>query len=88
MIYCGMSRTSATVLTQRGQTSVPAEVRHALDLQAGMRLTWEAVSEDEIRVRVIRGVEGDPVAMLGFANRFRNARSTAEWMAELREGER
>lgn len=53
-----------------------------------MRLTWEAVSEDEIRVRVIRGVEGDPVAMLGFAKRFRNARSTAEWMAELREGER
>lgn len=79
---------SSTVLTERGQTSIPADVRREMDLRPGVRLAWERVSDNEIRVSVVREPEGDPVAMLGFARRFRSVRSTADWMAELREGER
>ena len=54
----------------------------------GQRLLWERVGEREIRLTVLP--EAEPkgaVAMLGFAKRFRSPRKTADWMAELREGE-
>jgi hypothetical protein len=35
------------------------------------------------RANVVR----DPLAMLGYARRFRAVRPTEEWMRELREGE-
>lgn len=61
-----------------------------MELDRGRRLLWERVSEREIRVRVLsdstpaRGAD----AMRGFARRFRDTpRSTADWMAERREGE-
>lgn len=77
-----------TAVTDRGQTSIPVEIRRALGLQPGVRLDWEAVSSDEIRLRVVRGPSAaDPLAMLGFARRFRAPRRSAEWMAELREGD-
>ena len=82
-------RTLVTTVTERGQVSVPAEVRRRLRLQPGRRLVWEATSDTECRVRV-----GDEVpaagamAMRGYARRFRNVRRTADWLAELREGER
>ena len=82
------SRTASTVVTERGQTSIPAGVRKEMDLRPGVHLRWERVSEDELRVSVEREPQGDPLAMLGFASRFRPVRSTADWMAELRDGER
>ncbi len=79
-----------TSVTDRGQTSIPAELRRELRLVKGQRLLWERVGERELRVRVLeeappRGAE----AMRGFARRFRKeARPSTDWMRELREGER
>ena len=79
-----------TTLTERGQVSVPASLRKRLHLHAGQQLVWEMISDHECRVLVID--DNEPIGakkMLGFARRFRKkARSTQDWMKELREGER
>lgn len=79
-----------TVVTERGQTSIPADLRRDLDLTPGRHLRWEKVAPAELRVVVLP--EGEPRgarAMLGFARRFRaTPRRTQDWLRELREGER
>ncbi|MBV8200130.1 MAG: AbrB/MazE/SpoVT family DNA-binding domain-containing protein [Acidobacteria bacterium] len=77
-----------SVVTERGQVSIPAELRRELDLGKGRRLLWEKAADAELRVVVLpeRAPQGS-LGMLGFARRFRATRSTADWMAELREGE-
>ena len=80
---------TVTVVTERGQTSIPSPLRRELGLSQGQRLLWERTGERELRVIVL---EPEPSvgakAMLGFARRFRtDSRSTEEWMAELRAGE-
>jgi len=78
-----------TVVTERGQVSIPAHLRHELTLSKGKKLLWERVSERELRVTLLE--EGAPVgaqAMRGFARRFRpEPRRTSDWMEELRQGE-
>jgi AbrB family looped-hinge helix DNA binding protein len=77
-----------SVVTERGQVSIPANLRQELGIEKGQRLLWERAGEHEIRIVVIQ--EDAPrgaTAMLGFARRFRPTRRTQEWMAELREGE-
>ena len=77
-----------SVVTERGQVSIPSRLRKELSLAKGQRLLWEKTGEREIRVTILP--EPEPrgaMAMLGFAKRFRNARRTKEWMAELRDGE-
>jgi AbrB family looped-hinge helix DNA binding protein len=78
-----------TTVTDRGQVSIPAELRRDLDLLPGRRLRWEKLSAGEMRVVVLP--EEQPAgaqAMRGFARRFRDQpRTTADWMRELREGE-
>ena len=82
--------TKITVVTDRGQTSIPATLRRELSLSKGQRLLWEKTGERELRVLVLgedqpRGAR----AMLGFARRFRpQPRTTEDWMSELRAGER
>lgn len=83
--------TQTTVVTERGQISIPATIRKALGLKAGQPLIWEKLSDRECLVRVPR--KKKPLgakAMIGFAARFRGekGRPTAQVMAELREGER
>lgn len=83
--------TQTTVVTERGQVSIPVAIRKALGLKAGQPLIWEKLSDCECLVRVPR--KKKPLgakAMIGFAARFRGekGRPTAEVMAELREGER
>ena len=79
-----------TVVTERGQVSIPARLRKELAIGTGRRLLWQRAGDREIRLVVLenqtpRGAK----AMLGFARRFRpRARRTAAWMKELREGER
>jgi AbrB family looped-hinge helix DNA binding protein len=80
-------KTDTTVVTERGQTSIPAHLRKEMGLGKGKRLLWEKLSDDEIRIRIRPPTEPDPVAMLGFARRFRHTRRTADWMSELRAGE-
>lgn len=82
-------KSEVTVVTERGQVSIPAELRRDLDLAPGRRLRWEKVTPTELRVAVLP--EERPlgaVAMRGFARRVRDQpRRTADWMRELREGE-
>jgi bifunctional DNA-binding transcriptional regulator/antitoxin component of YhaV-PrlF toxin-antitoxin module len=77
-----------SVVTARGQVSIPAELRQELALWKGRRLLWEKTADAELRVVVLPEPEPQgSLRMLGFARRFRATRSTADWMAELREGE-
>lgn len=81
---------AVTIVTDRGQVSIPATLRRELGLTQGKRMAWERVSEDELRVRVLPDQAAPGASsVLGFARRFRKQpRGTAEWMAEIREGER
>lgn len=81
-------KTQVTRLTERGQVSVPADVRARMGLEPGARLEWEVISDRECRVR--RSPNRRPAgaqAMRGFARQFRALRSTRSWMAELRGGD-
>ncbi len=78
-----------SVVTERGQVSIPSELRRELSLSKGRRLLWEKAGEGEIRVVVLPDTAPTgALAMLGFARRFRAPRLTADWLRELREGER
>ena len=78
-----------SVITERGQVSIPSQLRKELSLAKGQRLLWEKTGEHEIRVTVLPQPERrGAMAMLGFARRFRETRRTEDWMAELREGEK
>ena len=79
-----------TVLTERGQTSVPAALRQDLKLQPGQKLRWHRVSDREFRVEIVEeGKVPGPLAMLGYARRFTpgDNRGSDAWLRELREGE-
>jgi AbrB family looped-hinge helix DNA binding protein len=82
-------KTLVTTVTERGQVSIPAEVRKRMRLSPGRRILWEATSDTECRVRVSEGVRAPgAVAMLGHARQFRKPRRTSAWLKELREGDR
>jgi len=90
MITCAVDKLT-TVVTERGQVSIPAGIRKELGLKTGQPLVWEKISDRECLVKVPR--KKKPVgamAMLEFAARFRGekGRRTARVMAELREGDR
>ena len=79
-----------TVVTERGQTSIPAKIRKQMNLKPGQKLRWQKVGDNECRVFHDCSEETPgPIAMLGFARKFnpQDARTTDEWMRELREGE-
>ena len=77
-----------TVVTDRGQVSIPAHLRRELSLDKGQKVLWQKVSDSELRVRVLEErTPAGPRAVRGFARRFRETRRTADWMRELREGE-
>jgi AbrB family looped-hinge helix DNA binding protein len=82
-------KTLVTTLTERGQVSVPSAIRKKLHLKPGQHLVWQAVGDSECRV-IVEEANHKPRgarAMLGFGKQFRETKSTAEWMKELREGE-
>lgn len=78
-----------SVITTRGQVSVPAGLRKAMGLHPGQSLHWEQISDSEIRVSIPAKKTLGPLAMLGYARQIRNSpsRRTADWMSQLREGE-
>jgi AbrB family looped-hinge helix DNA binding protein len=77
-----------TRVTQRGQISIPSAIRRSLGVSPGERLIWEASGEHECRVRCLKEapIKG-AMAMRGFAKRFRDVRTTEDWLREIREGE-
>ena len=79
-----------TVITARGQTSVPARFRRAANLRPGQKLRWEQVSDSEFRVAVETAADAPgPLRVLGWARRFQAGRlpRTDAVMRELREGD-
>lgn len=83
--------TKTTVVTERGQVSIPASIRKEMGLKPGQLLVWEKLSDRECLIRL--PPKKKPLgakAMLGFAARFRGEKgmSTDKWMAILREGEK
>lgn len=79
-----------TTITERGQVSIPAELRREMQLVPGQTLIWQRVSATECRVLVPAKtkVTPDPVAALGFAKKHGlETMPTDEWMKMLREGE-
>ena len=78
-----------SLLTERGQVSVPASLRKAMGLRPGQRLHWEQISNQEIRVSLRVEKPVGPMSMLGYARKMRQGppRRTQEWMDELRSGE-
>jgi AbrB family looped-hinge helix DNA binding protein len=82
------SPSNVSVVTERGQVSIPSQLRREFGLEKGRKLLWEKLGEHEIRVVILPEVEPRGArAMLGFARRFRPTRSTGDWMKELRDGE-
>jgi bifunctional DNA-binding transcriptional regulator/antitoxin component of YhaV-PrlF toxin-antitoxin module len=79
-----------TTVTERGQTAIPARLRREYDVVPGTELVWEEAGRDAWRVQIRRkpAQKPDPMSMLGFAKQFRAPRRTADWMAEIREGEK
>jgi AbrB family looped-hinge helix DNA binding protein len=77
-------------LTERGQISVPAELRKTMNLRPGQRLKFAIVSDCEFRVFTENDAPAGPIAMLGYARKLRAGprRRTSDWMKELRDGER
>lgn len=82
-------KTLSTVITERGQVSIPAAIRKRLNLTPGMRITWSLNSENQCVIKpVISARVVGAKAMLGFASTFNdNSKSSDEWLSELREGE-
>ena len=76
--------------TERGQISLPASLRKAMRLRPGQKVRWKYLSASEARLVVEppkTAVPG-PLAMLGYARKMRVPRRTADWMKELRAGDR
>jgi len=81
-------KTLATMVTERGQVSIPSQIRRQLHLRGGERVMWEVLSEHACRMVVeINTPAPGAEVMLGYASRFRKPRTTQEWMTELREGD-
>ena len=82
-------KSRVTTLTERGQASLPAALRKEMGLRPGNRLRWQKLSSREVRLLVESGKQvAGPKAMLGFAKTFRRPRRTADWMRDLRAGEK
>jgi len=79
-----------TIITARGQVSVPARFRRAANLKPGQKLRWEQVSDTEFRVAVETAADAPgPLSVLGWARRFHAGKMprTDAVMRELREGD-
>ena len=77
-----------SILTERGQASLPAAIRKEMGLRTGQRLRWEKISDREIRVTLKSDKTGDPMAALGYFQKLgRPKRRTDEYMKEMREGD-
>jgi AbrB family looped-hinge helix DNA binding protein len=78
-----------STLTERGQISIPAKLRKEMNLKPGQKLRWERISGTAVRLVVEGNERPDPFAVLGLGPSIRGepARSTEEWMRELRAGD-
>ena len=79
-----------STVTERGQISIPAQIRREMHLEPGQVVVFERISATECRffVEARPAKKPDPVAAIGFARRHGlPAMTTRKWMDLLREGE-
>jgi AbrB family looped-hinge helix DNA binding protein len=79
-----------TTITERGQISIPAELRRDMNLKPGQTVLWEKVSAKECRLIIepSPAIRPDPMGALNFAvEHGLPQHRTDEVLAELREGE-
>ena len=83
-------KTLVTKVTERGQVSIPASIRESMRMTPGTTLLWNRGQDGYTCIITIvhKPQRKGAKAMLGYASTFRKPRTTAEWMNELREGER
>ena len=88
--HVSMRKQLYSTLTERGQTSVPADIRYLLNLKPGQKLLWSKINDHEVRVTAehLSTCVG-PIATLGFARKFNpgDYRGSDEILRELRGGE-
>lgn len=81
-------KTLATVITERGQVSIPSEIRRQLHLRSGQRVMWEVLTDHACKMVIVTEPHASGAeAMLGYAAKFRKPKRTQEWMTELRQGD-
>ena len=83
---------NVTILTERGQVSIPASIRRQVGLKPGQLLRWERLSDTEMRVVVDHDAQAQGAfAALGYARRWLSAGEgvvrTDDIVRELREAE-
>lgn len=82
---------TVTVLTARGQTSIPASIRRKAGLLPGRALRWEFRSPDEISIRLEPALSpAGAYAALGYAKRWLPVGASVrsdDVLKELREGD-
>jgi AbrB family looped-hinge helix DNA binding protein len=82
---------NSTILTERGQVSVPASIRKEIGLKPGQVLRWERLSDTELRVIITSPPSAQGAfAALGYARRWLKPGTmphTDNVMCDLRDGE-
>jgi AbrB family looped-hinge helix DNA binding protein len=53
-----MGTTEETTITDRGGTTIPAEIRESLDIGGGDKLRWSVSDEGELTVEVVKQETG------------------------------
>ncbi|MDD4443286.1 MAG: sporulation regulator [Lentisphaerae bacterium] len=87
-----MSEKNITVLTERGQISMPSFLRKKARLATGQRLAWRQTGDGVFSVTVVKRPHKrvSALEMIGYAKRFNRhglPLDTDEAMKVLREGE-
>lgn len=75
-----MKKKMHTKVSDRGQVSVPADIRVALGIEPGTMLEWELSTDGSARVSVSRTrLAQSAVSLVGFVRKYRKPRCTDEW---------
>ena len=75
-----MNKKLHTKVSDRGQVSVPSDIRAALGIGPGTVLEWDLSTDGSARVSVLRQcLAKDAVSLVGFVRKYRKPRRTDEW---------
>ena len=77
-------------ITERGQVSIPAQLRREMHLEAGQTVVWEKVSATECRLLILSPEPNtpDPIAALSFARQHGlDEGSSDDYLRSLRADE-
>ena len=76
-----MRKTFVTKVSDRGQVSIPADIRAELGIFPGSSVRWEMAEDGAAQIRLQAEVtkRKSALELIGFAKRFRPLRRTEEW---------